>query len=198
MNRRYTLLLAAGVCAAFAIVNTSLAATVWTGPSITFVKPAGASTILSNQDKLTASVILSRNTSNGMINVASPADVAAFNAASPTGTTWATNIILANAGQNITATNYAALTFDTWTIAYNTPGMSGTLNANIISHDAVVHLVADDIYLNLHFTSFQGGGSGGAFTYVRSTPVPEPAAWHLLLTGVPALIAVTLRGWRRG
>jgi hypothetical protein len=118
-----------------------------------------------------------------------PGQETVFTATSPKNTEWATSIIPANASKTITATNYAALTFDTWTNAYNTPSMSGTLNGNITTHDAVVHLISDNIYLNLHFTSFQAMGGGG-FSYVRSTPVPEPGPACLLLMGIPAIVAI--------
>jgi hypothetical protein len=35
--------------------------------------------------------------------------------------------------------------------------------------DMVVHLITDDIYLDIKFTSWTGGGNGGGFTYERST-----------------------------
>src|SRR4029078_212359 len=105
------------------------------------------------------------------------------------GTTWATD--LTSPSQTITATNFANLTFTNWNAAYlNSPG------TNILNRQAVVHLVADDIYLNLKFTAFQGGGTGGQFTYVRSTPVPEPGTlWLAVVAGI-GLIAYQLIGCR--
>jgi hypothetical protein len=161
--------------------DASWAAVVWTGPISTFSKASGADpTVPANQDHLTSLVSLARGTAAGMFNIAQEAS---FAATSPKDTQWATGFN--NPSQTITASNFAALTFTTWQNAY---GGGGALNGNITTNDAVVHLVTDDIYLNLRFTAFQGSG-GGSFTYQRSTPAPEPAAVWLLLIGVPALVA---------
>ncbi len=151
------------------------APSVWTGPTISFSKPSGANhTLPANQDQLTARVALTRANTQGMINILGEAS---FTSASPAGTLWAT--ALNNPGDTIAATNWAALDFTTWTAAY-----ANNISANILNHNAVVHLLSDDVYLELRFTSFQGGGSGGAFAYQRSTPVPEPAGILLAAVGL--------------
>ena len=43
--------------------------------------------------------------------------------------------------------------------------------------DAVVHLITEDIYIDIRFLSWttgngQGGTGGGGFSYMRSTPAP--------------------------
>jgi hypothetical protein len=48
----------------------------------------------------------------------------------------------------------------------------------MIGKDAVLHLIADDIYLDIKFLSWTAGGGGG-FSYERST-VPEPSSLILL------------------
>ncbi len=56
-----------------------------------------------------------------------------------------------------------------------------------------MHLLTDDIYLDLTFTHFV---SGGDFTYQRSTaPVPEPASAYLGLEFI-AVVVGAFR-WRR-
>jgi hypothetical protein len=164
------------VVAATSTASSAVAApTVWTGPAISFAKPSGADfTLPPNQDRLTANVALTRASSQGIFNIL---DEGNFTIGSPAGTRWAT--ALNNPLDTIAATNWAALDFTTWTAAY-----SGNISGNILNHNAVVHLVADDVYLDLRFTSFQGGGSGGGFTYERSTPVPEPASLALALVGL--------------
>jgi hypothetical protein len=63
----------------------------------------------------------------------------------------------------------------------------------------VVHLISDDIYLDINFTSWTQGGdvNGGGFSYTRSTPgaspVPEPATATLLVLGAAAGMAVRRR-----
>jgi hypothetical protein len=182
MNRRFFIHFSMAALLLCVQRNASAAATVWTGPTITFSKAANADqTLPANQDKLTNNVILTRASSQGMFNIAQEAS---FSATSPKDTQWATS--LNNPAQAITATNFAALTFDSWQNAY---GGAGSLNSNITTHDAVVHLVSDNIYLNLRFIAFQGSGGGGSFTYQRSAPVPEPAAITILFTSLPALAA---------
>jgi hypothetical protein len=99
-----------------------------------------------------------------MFNIA-PGHETSYLFSSPTDTQWATDVMAANAGKIITATNWQNLTFTDWAPAY---GGSGSLGFNITSHSAVVHLVTDDIYLNLSFTQYGGGGVTN-YTYQRST-----------------------------
>lgn len=165
--------------------GAAAAPTIWTGPSLTFSKASGAdSTLPANQDRLTNNVALTRGATQGIFNILAEAS---FTGASPAGTVWATD--LNNPGDAISATNWANLDFTSWSAAYN-----NSIGNNILNRSAVVHLVDDDIYLDLRFTAFQGGSPGGAFTYVRSTPVPEPAA--IFLAAV-AWIAATLGRSRR-
>jgi hypothetical protein len=154
----------------------SAAPIVWTGPELAFSKPSGADfTQPQFQDALTPGVLLTRANTQGIFNIALEA---AFSATAPAGTTWATD--LNNPGQTIAAANFAALAFTTWSLAYlNSPV------TNAVGRAAVVHLVAEDIYLDLRFTSFQGGVSGGAFAWVRSTPaVPEPSTALFVASGL--------------
>jgi len=166
--------IAAGMAVVALVRSAAAAPAIWTGPAISFSKPSGANhTLPANQDHLTANVALTRGNTQGIINIFQEAS---FTSTSPAGTQWATT--LNNPGDSIAATNWAALDFTTWTAAY-----TGNISANILNYNAVVHLVSDDVYLDLRFTGFQGGGSGGAFAYTRSTPVPEPAGIVLALLG---------------
>ena len=83
--------------------------------------------------------------------------------------------------------------FTTWTAAFG-----NNTSANILNHNAVVHLVTDDVYLDLRFTSFQGGGSGGGFAYERSTAVPEPAAVVLAGRQLTSLVVSRRRRYTSG
>src|SRR5205085_969167 len=73
---------------------------------------------------------------------------------SPAGTTWAIGALA----------DYATLTYTDWETAGG-----GNPVLNLPGKDLVVHLVAEDIYLSLKFTSLGGHFSGG-FSYDRSTP----------------------------
>jgi len=111
---------------------------------------------------------------------------------SPLGTRWTTD--LNNPGATITSANHAALEFDSWLNAYRGPNNAGR---NVVGRDAVLHLITDDIYLDIRFTAWSQGGSGGGFAYLRAEPreiIPEPAVGSLLPVGLILLAAVTW--WR--
>jgi hypothetical protein len=136
---------------------------VWTGPTITFTKPAFA--FPPPEDQLTANVAFTRGDSQGLYNAAQESFYSF--GVSPADTAWATS--RNNPGEMISATNWAALNFTTWESAYGGPG---NLALEITQRDAVVHLVTDDIYLDLRFTQWSvGSASGGSFSYDRSTPL---------------------------
>jgi hypothetical protein len=142
--------------------------TVWSGPTITFSKTGadpGDTTDPLNQDRMTDNVWLTRGGSEGMFNVAPGREDAYTRYTSPADTQWATSVMSANTGKTIAAANWAQLSFTDWAPSYGGPGF--TLGGNITTHNAVVHLLTDDIYLDLIFTNFT---SGGDFTYDRSTP----------------------------
>ncbi len=170
---------------------------VWTGSTINFQKagadPSDPMDPL-NQDRLTDHVWLTRGADDGMFNIVPTSNDLVFGDpgyvrfTSPDDTLWATSVMAANTGETIAASNFAQLSFTTWAAAYGGPGSD--LRPNITTHNAVVHLLTDDIYLDLNFTSFD---SSGNFSYQRSTAgVPEPSA------GFAALAGVLLLGcWRR-
>ncbi len=156
---------------------------IWTGPTITFTKLDGADwTLAANQDRLTANVWITRDGSHGIFNIQQESVFANF--VSPLGTAWAYG----------SAANWATLTFQDWedwtkvnpTDAHGDPPF--TLNK-----PAVLHLISEDIYVDIEFTSWTTGGGGG-FSYQRSTPVPEPSTLVVLAAGAVALLAY---GWRR-
>jgi glucose/arabinose dehydrogenase len=136
---------------------SSNAATLWTGPNTNFVNVAGSDPSQpANQDRLTPGVWITRGSEFGIYNAASEGGFTHF--LSPKDTAWADG----------TLANYASLSYVDWnTWAKNLHGgPPGTVGVN-----AVVHLVAEDIYLGVTFTSW--GGIGGGFAWTRSTP---PAA----------------------
>ena len=103
---------------------------------------------------------MTRADNRGIFNVALEAEYDKINNTSPTGTEWA-NGSIADGVEN--------LTFTTWFETYPD-------GPNEVGIPKVVHLIAEDIYLDLMFTEWTpgGGGSGtgfgGGFTYIRSTP----------------------------
>jgi hypothetical protein len=143
---------------------------VWNGPTTTFSKVGTANpSLTANQDRLTDNVWITRggSLSGGIYNAKVEASYNKVLDNSPLGTEWATSLVGDNADREITASNFAALDFTTWAMSFGGP--SGALQMNIFSHPAVVHLIADDIYLNIQFTAFS---NTGLVTYQRSTPTP--------------------------
>jgi len=145
------------------------AGTVWTGPVITFSQTGRflATTAVSNQmtnvDQITADVWLTRPYQTPMVNAApayqrlGKAVPYSITGASPSNTMWALGT-LAN-------TNLA---YQTWAQLIGGELGTGDLSKTLPSNQFVVHLVSDDIFLSVEFTSW--AYQGGTFTYKRSTP----------------------------
>jgi glucose/arabinose dehydrogenase len=162
-----------GAVVVLALLSATVeATTIWTGPSIVFAKQDSADpTLAANQDRITSNVWLTRASRRGLFNIAKEPEFA--HNVSPSGTEWATG----------SAGNWQSLTFTDWE---TWAGGSSSI-PTIINRNAVLHLVADDIYLDITFLGWTPTASGGGFSYARST-VPEPASACLLVTGAGALL----------
>lgn len=161
--------------AVFILIATGLSgwsqgAIIWDGPIISFNHANNAG--LSVQDYLTPGVSLTRDITQGLINATT--ETAYTHIFSPEDTKWAYGSL----------TDYAALGFTTW------EQWNGAKPLTMVGQPAVVHLLSENIYLSLTFTSW--GGVGGAFSYDRSTPsaVPEPSVWALGALEVVSALAV--------
>ena len=153
---------------------------VWNGPLLTFSNAPGSLWFLAaNQDQLTANVALTRDIKRGLFNALSEGGYNAANL-SPADTEWAIG----------TLANYQSLTYNNWTDCY---GGAGLLSTKILNNPSVLHLITDNIYLGITFTTW--GGSGGGFVYERTTAtaVPEPSSAMLASAGL-LFLAVS---WRR-
>jgi len=136
------------------------AATIWTGPPITYSQPGTDPTQPANQDRLTPNVWLTRGSIQGLFN----ANTEAFftHSLSPADTEWADG----------TTANFASLSYTDWNSWAKGvhAGPPSTVGVN-----AVLHLKSEDIYLDIKFTSWP---SHGTFAYQRSTPaasLPSPS-----------------------
>ncbi len=138
---------------------------IWNGPPTTFSKAAGADfTLAQNQDHLTDQVWLTRATTNGPFNL--KAEASFSHLLSPVGTEWAYG----------TTASYDTLTYTNWE-AWTGGAPDGP--PGTVGKDAVLHLINENIYIDLKFISW--GGLGGQFSYVRSTPpLTALEAWRLL------------------
>ena len=163
----------------FAAPASALATTIWSGPEIAFSKAAFADpTLEANQDRMTDSVSLTRATSQGIYNAHSEVSYAST---SPADTEWAWDLASFNTGLEIAAPNYENLEFNLWATAH------GFSPPSTVGIPGVLHLISEDIYIDITFTSWgQTPSSGGPFSYMRTT-VPEPGAAILLTIGLCGL-----------
>src|SRR3990172_3941148 len=150
----------AAIFLAVTLADVASAQTVWSGLTHSFSKPNSADWLLpENQDRLTDNVWLTRADTSALFNIRQESE---WVGTSPADTEWATDI--SNPRETIAATNWVNLDFANWIDAYGGQG-GGTLPARLIGRDAVVHLVSDDIYLDLRFTGWTQQGGGG-FSYL--------------------------------
>ena len=164
-------LLRAGVLAVLVVLALcplrAAGTVIWNGPLYTYIQ-ANPYPFPDNQDSLTPSVALTRGSTRGLFNSALESSYTHFS--SPLNTEWAYGAL----------SNYSALTYFNW------EALSSSRPPDMVGKDAVLHLISDDIYLSIQFTSWGVRGSG--FSYIRSTPtIPEPASNALLLIGFVAM-----------
>ena len=127
--------------------------TVWSGQKIVFTKEDGVDpTQAANQDKITDNVIITRDNDGGQIyNVA--VEAMSIKETSPAGTEWAEG----------TTANLSSLNFGFFRDLGQPKQNEGK--------DLVLHLIEDDIYIDIKFISWSGGNNSnlGGFSYERST-----------------------------
>ena len=135
------------------MLNISIlsAQTIWTGPTMTFTKANFADwTLEENQDRITDNVWITRADIMGIFNIKTESSYT--EEFSPEDTEWAFG----------TTADAFTLSYDTWEETIGTP-------PEMMNLDMVVHLITDNIYIDIKFTAWTGGGNGGGFTYERST-----------------------------
>ena len=175
--------------AGFALVNLAVnAQTIWSGPIVTFSKADNADhTQAANQDMLTAGVILARASTQGIFNIASEGSYTKNS--SPSGTEWVFGT---------TANLPIPSAFNNWQDAINNKPL------DMLNKDMVVHLITDDIYVDIKFTQWTDGksGSGGGYAYSRSSPLPSSlfdiSADEISIYPNPAQSLLNLNGIRDG
>lgn len=131
----------------------SFAQTLWTGPPVVFSKPAFSDfTLPENQDRLTDAVWITRGNTRGLFNAAVEPS---YMGTSPADTEWAFGSI---------STGVETLSFLPWvTWNFSNP-------PSVLGSQAVLHLITDDIYIDIEMLTWgQGSGGGGEFSYRRST-----------------------------
>ena len=169
--------------------SVASAQTVWSGLTFTFAKADGADPQLAqNQDRIANNVWITRGLGGGLLNAATECELTSgcmyTHHFSPQGTEWATALMPINSTKTIAATNWQNLTFMNFEGAYN--NQVGVFILNPSYRDAVVHLIADNIYLDLRFIDWTSRGGGG-FSYQRA--VAEPLSVVMLFVGMLVVIA---------
>ena len=126
--------------------------TIWTGATLTFTKSSGGDpTLASQQDALTDNVKITRGNTGGQIyNIVT--ENAANSSVSPADTEWSIG----------TVDDIDSLTFEPFRAA------TGGAPKNVVGQNMVLHLITDDVYISIKFTSWATGKAGG-FAYERST-----------------------------
>ena len=155
------------------VKESDAAPVVWDGPDIEFTKVNFSDwTLADNQDQITDDVWITRQNVAGIFNFKQEAN---YNNSSPADTEWATG----------SAADFASLTFTDWRTWH------GGNSPSIIGVDAVLHLISEDIYIDIKFLSWTSGRGvgGGGFSYQRST-VPIPSTLLLLLTGIVGIFGI--------
>src|ERR1051326_4427802 len=117
------------------------AATIWTGPLTNYTHANFSNpTLAINQDRLTSDIWLTRSSSQGLYNAFDEGSFSHF--FSPQGTEWATGFL----------TNYASLSYTDWN-SWAKGVNAGPLST--VGVNAVLHLIPDDTYLSIKFTSWR-------------------------------------------
>ncbi len=136
------------------IATAAEAATIWTGPRITFAKlNSDDATLPQFQDRMTPRVWLTRGPNQGFYNIAQESTFT--RATSPADTEWAFG----------TTADLPNLKFTTWV---NYHGGCGPCQ---VGKDSVVHLISDDIYIDIKILTWPA--ATGNYTYERSTPLSD-------------------------
>jgi hypothetical protein len=155
---------------------------IWTGPTTNFTDVAGSDpTQPANQDRLTPGVWITRGSIEGIYNAAT--ETGFTHDFSPQDTEWADG----------TTANYASLSYANWNYWAKTihNGPPSTVGVPV-----VVHLIAEDIYLDAKFTSW--GVSAGGFSWQRSTAgaVQTPPSLSAQVINNTLDLSWSVAGWQ--
>ncbi|MBK20993.1 MAG: hypothetical protein CMP63_01565 [Flavobacteriales bacterium] len=135
----------------FLLTSSLSGQSIWNGPIIEFEKNNNADpTNKINQDSITGSVAITRGNNGEIYNAYM--ENQAEKGVSPLGTEWAVGNL----------SEIETLTFSSFRTAVVIPKFS-------VGQKLVLHIIEEDIYLSVEFSSWTQGRSGGGFKYKRST-----------------------------
>lgn len=158
------------------------AQTVWTEPTVEFGKAAFVDPGLAeNQDRITPLVWITRGNLAGLYNASQEAQYSRN--VSPADTEWAFQDLNGNPPAGVSAADFGSLVFADWTTA-----LEGQAGNNILDRPAVLHLINENIYIDIVFTEW-GIGGGGSVTYLRASPTANDDT-STTVEGVPVTIDI--------
>ena len=182
------------------VVQPATAQTFWDGPKMTFVKADSADwTLAENQDRITDVVWITRQHKWSIFNIAQ-GDITEItdcdeDPGQPYDTEWAFGTI-ADGVENLTFDNFLGDNFTSCG-----PGGPNGGGVSPVNMDAVLHLISEDIYIDIKFLSWSNGNDspGGGFSYERSTDPTSSTAEiepgiYVTLYPNPAQQAVRIMG----
>ncbi len=142
---------------------------VWSGLDYSFSKVNYADwTAPENQDWISSNVHITRQNNEGLFNIVLESGYQGWDT-SPMDTEWAFSGLngCATFSAGSGAVQHASLTFDNFARA-----LYVNVGDYIVGTPGVVHLISEDIYIDILFTSWQKGGAGGGFAYNRASSSP--------------------------
>lgn len=142
-------------------IHCGLSQNIWTGEKITFVKGNFDNPLLeSSQDRITDLVWITRGNSNVLFNAKTESSAEISGYISPADTEWAEGTT--NDLNNLVFTDFKNAA---------PKSMNGSPRVKLmVGKNYVIHLITDDIYIDLKILSWSSGqNGGGGFSYERST-----------------------------
>ncbi|WP_339837883.1 thrombospondin type 3 repeat-containing protein [uncultured Maribacter sp.] len=134
---------------------------IWDGPKLIVEKISNTDwTEAENQDFLTDNVILTRDDNKSLFNIAKEASYDEMNHQSPLDTEWAHGTTA-----DLGTLNFSPWAYDMSFIEWCPPCFE--------NREFVLHLISDDIYIDVKILSWEEEFRGGGFSYERSTPSPD-------------------------
>lgn len=139
----------------------SFAQTIWTGTKLTFQKQGNDDPLIAeNQDRITDLVWITRERDNVLFNAKTQngVDISNEGYGSPEDTEWAEG----------TTDNLSSLIFTDFKNA--APKVGGVPKVRqMAGKDYVLHLITNDIYIDVKILTWQNRAQGGGFSYERTT-----------------------------
>lgn len=145
---------------------------VFSGYDVSFEKAADADeTLPENQDQIVGGISITRGSARGIFNIAHESSFVDFT--SPVGTAWAfpNNNPEVTLSAALCGDGCEEIVFEDWQTAN---GGAGGGPPNTVGQNAILHLIEQDIYLDIRFTSWGvGTEAGGSFGYDRAAITPS-------------------------